>query len=212
MAEGLSDAERLWIEHYEKVQEYRAERRAFPGKTTRYKGYRIGKWLVKQKKTLEFPNHNIIDTRRRVLLSSLPGWNWEWRSPYKVWQDQLLALRDYLSTHENRFPEKEDNSELYKWVNDQKKRKNLLRPERQRQLSEITGWIWDPSATRIWESNYTALQNYLRFHGVESITLETKFNGVKLGYWVYLQAKWIKSSSYERDKKIKLAQLGLTFG
>jgi Helicase associated domain len=106
-------------------------------------GYRLGKWVAKQR--ANFANGTLeVDRKRR--LDDVPGWTWDVRAA--AWEEGYNRLLRYIEENGNaRVPTSYmlDHYRLGKWV--AKQRANFangtLDADRERRLRDLNGWTWN---------------------------------------------------------------------
>lgn len=129
------------------------------------------------------------DRARR--LEQLRGWEWEVQRT--AWQRQFDALRDHLSSHNQRYPQQNvtDPVEggLGKWVSKQRVSygKGKLSGERIAALEALPGWAWD-GVDAAWNRTLDELRDFLTAHDGQYPSTRSKDVGEKdLAKWVSSQ-------------------------
>ena len=58
-----------------------------------------------------------------------------------------------------------------------------MRPDRERRLQELPGWLWNPHVDR-WEKDFRRLMDYVERHGDARTPQSYTVDGYPLGRWV----------------------------
>jgi superfamily II DNA or RNA helicase len=107
-------------------------------------GYRLGKWVGKQRNR---HTEGTLDPDRERRLQDLPGWTWDARDYIDRWEDGFNRLLHYVELNgDARIPSSYtvDDYRLGRWVIKQRANhaKGTLDVERQRRLQDLPGWTW----------------------------------------------------------------------
>jgi hypothetical protein len=107
-------------------------------------GYRLGKWLAKQRTR---HSEGTLDSDRERRLQGLPGWTWDARDYIDRWEDGFNRLLRYVELNGNaRVPSSYtvDDYKLGRWVIRQRANhaKGTLNADRQHRLQDLTDWTW----------------------------------------------------------------------
>ncbi len=103
-------------------------------------GYRLGRWVVKQRY-----NERQLTANRTARLEALPGWTWHTRDA--AWEQGFRHLLRYVERHgHGRVPQSysENDFALGTWVNKNRQRYHTgqLPPDRIARLEALPGWAW----------------------------------------------------------------------
>ena len=113
----------------------------------------LGRWVSTQRRAYTQPEGTATrplseDQIRR--LESLPGWTWSAQDYDARWNEKFNTLKEYLGTHDGKYPTKRDPSRLGEWIDTQRKAHNRPEGTRYKPLSEdqirrlesLPGWTW----------------------------------------------------------------------
>jgi Helicase associated domain len=131
----------LWEDGFFHLKQF-SEREGHCRVPQRYKsddGYRLGQWTSNQK-----TNKDTMDSDRRKRLEATPGWSWDVLSD--LWEVGFSHLKQFSDREGHcRVPygyKIEDDYRLGIWVITQRRKKDLMNPDRQRRLEALPGWVW----------------------------------------------------------------------
>ena len=102
-------------------------------------GYRLGQWVVVQRRT-----KHTINFDRRQRLEALPGWSWDAR--LDKWEEGFSYLKKFsdrvghcrvLQSYKT-----EEDYRLGQWVGVQRSTKDTMDPDRRQRLEALPGWVW----------------------------------------------------------------------
>jgi Helicase associated domain len=170
-------------------------------------GVRLGSWVGRQRRLEAL---GILDTDRRSLLETLPGWTWDARA--ERWQESYEMMIAYVAEHGNaRVPQSFKTSDGFRlggWVREQRcaYSEGLLDGERQQKLESLNGWSWNAREDN-WEDGYRHLLNYAAVHGDVAVPKGAVFNGFLLGRWVSRQRVWRGNGTLSQERQDKLSAL-----
>ncbi|CDM77196.1 DEAD/DEAH box helicase [Mycobacterium marinum] len=175
-------------------------------------GFKLGQWVVTRRvKHLK----DSMDADRARRLNELPGWTWE---PFAdKWEEGFTHLVKYAERQGNcRIPASciDNGFKLGQWTTLQRQDygKGILDVSRQRRLSDVAGWTWDPVADR-WEEGFNRLVEYTKHYGDALVPQTYSLNGYQLGAWVNTQRSRYAKGNLEQDRTRRLKALpGWTWG
>ena len=102
-------------------------------------GYRLGQWVVVQRRT-----KHTINFDRRQRLEALPGWSWDAR--LDKWEEGFSYLKKFSDRVGHcRVPQSyktEEDYRLGQWVGVQRSTKDTMDPDRRQRLEALPGWVW----------------------------------------------------------------------
>lgn len=158
---------------------------------------------------------NKLDPELLSFVESLDGWMWNAR--VDTWHYRLDLLREF-AREKDRIPKKDEEyrGEKLGWwasLQRQQKNKNLLAPDKIRELESSPHWTWTVTADK-WENAYSELVLFLEANGSQPPKDKDKSpSGFRVGAWCYQQRKnWKKLSKSQRLKLSKFdwfAPLGI---
>ncbi len=167
-------------------------------------GYRLGRWVIKQRVAHSEEN---LEAERKRRLQKLPGWTWDTNAAR--WEEGFSRLQDYVKHHgDARVPTSYtvDGYKLGNWVKTCRIlfNKGALPADRKRRLKKLPAWTWDPKAAQ-WEEGFSRLQDYVKRHGDARVPKAYTVDGYKLGEWVSGQrSKW---KTLDADRQGRLQKL-----
>jgi superfamily II DNA or RNA helicase len=112
-------------------------------------GYRLGQWVTIQRQER---TRGRLAADRQQRLQDIPEWTWD--PIADLWEEGFRRVQEYakLYGHANvrQAHVTDDGYALGAWVSTQRSayRKNALPANRVQRLKELTGWVWDPRATK----------------------------------------------------------------
>jgi hypothetical protein len=102
-------------------------------------GYRLGQWVSVQRL-----NENTIGSDRRQRLEALPGWSWD--ALADKWEEGFHQLKEFLERGGHcrvlRRHRTENGYRLGDWISTQKRRREVMEPDRRARLEALPGWTW----------------------------------------------------------------------
>ena len=148
-------------------------------------GYRLGRWVVKQRSRLRFRQRGEF-AERRCRLETLPGWLWD--TSEADWEDGFAHLERFVARERHARVPKEhcgDGYRLGAWVGVQRqaRRKGTLRSERRARLEALPLWTWEVPESA-WEKGFAALQRFVEREGHARVAHDHREDGFRLGRWV----------------------------
>ncbi len=148
-------------------------------------GYRLGRWVVKQRSRLRFRQRGEF-AERRCRLETLPGWLWD--TSEADWEDGFAHLERFVARERHARVPKEhcgDGYRLGAWVGVQRAgaRKGTLRSERRARLEALPLWTWEVPESA-WEKGFAALQRFVEREGHARVAHDHREDGFRLGRWV----------------------------
>jgi hypothetical protein len=169
-------------------------------------GYRLGKWVIKQR---GYQSKGTLDADRKHRLENLPSWAWD---PYADrWEEGFRHLVRYVERHGDALVPASYNIDGYrlgKWVIWQRVNysKGALRADRERRLKDVTGWTWDPKGD-IWEEGFRRLLDYVERHGDARVPQSYTVDGHPLGKWVNNRRVNYAKGTLDADRERRLQAL-----
>jgi superfamily II DNA or RNA helicase len=130
----------------------------------------------------------------------------------KSWDEWYGKLQVYVEENGSanvqikRLIYKDYNSDLYSWIANQRRNKNLLSSNQFELLNRLVGWSWSPSDSK-WDVGFNHLSEYVNLKGDSLVpaSYTDPENEFKLGSWVARQRRL--KHQLDSDKFIKLAAL-----
>lgn len=123
----------------------------------------LGRWVHRQRRLFK---DRQLDATRTQRLAALP--NWTWNALDAQWDDNIAALREYVSRTGHAHPPQShitDNGfQLGRWVSDQRRQRTQLSDERRAQLQAMPGWIWNTREAQ-WQEFISKLSAFAAEHG-----------------------------------------------
>jgi Helicase associated domain len=102
-------------------------------------GYRLGQWVSVQRM-----NENTIGSDRRQRLEALPGWSWD--ALADKWEEGFHHLKEFLDRGGHRRVLRrhrtEDGYRLGDWISTQRRKREVMEPDRLKRLEALPGWMW----------------------------------------------------------------------
>jgi superfamily II DNA or RNA helicase len=166
-------------------------------------GLTLGRWVNNQRSRRDslFPEQ--IERLNQLGFSWTP---WD-----EAWEAKFAALKNFhareghcrvTANHE------EDELQLGKWVNRQrKKKKHNLRTEQIERLNQL-GFSWDLDI-EAWDAKFAALKNFHAREGHCRVTANHEEDGLQLGAWVARQR--FKRNELSPEQCERLNQLGFSW-
>jgi hypothetical protein len=174
--------------------------------STREDGYRLGRWILKQRQAYR---KGTLDPERRTRLEALRGWSWDAREAQ--WEEGFAHLERFVEREGHaRVPQgtREDGYPLGIWAGNQCRpyRMGTLAPERRARLEALPGWTWD-SREAEWEENFARLQRFVEREGHARVPRGHRENGDKLDLWVLVQRQAYRKGTLDPGRSARLEQL-----
>jgi hypothetical protein len=146
-----------------------------------------------------------MDPDRWRRLGALPGWSWDVRSDQ--WEKGFTHLRAFSDRKGHcqvrRGFKTDDGYALGEWVNNQRKAKDKLDPDRRRRLGALRGWFWDASADR-WEKRFCHLTEFAEREKHCEVPFRYKTDdGFRLDLWLGRQRKAKDKLNLDRRKRLE---------
>ncbi len=124
-----------------------------------------------------------------------------------AWETGYSHLKQYAEKHGHcRVPQghnTDDDFALGAWVNNQRKAKDYISPERRERLEALPGWVWAPYSV-LWEEGYSHLKQYAEEHGHCRVPQGHKTDDdYRLGNWVSNKKNTRDSMPKERIARLE---------
>jgi superfamily II DNA or RNA helicase len=183
-----------------------------PNKFETEDNYRLGEWVIEQRKLkrkdgLTQERINRLETLEK---DGLSVWSWDPRGE-DAWEQGFLLLVDYVGEYGHaRVPDThtikdKDDFGLGTWVLRQRRDRDKLAPEQLKKLKGLKNlegkkvWSWDPLIEQ-WEKAFLLLEQFVKDEGHTIVSSRSKkIDGVSLGTWVCSQRNLI--SKIEKDEE-----------
>jgi superfamily II DNA or RNA helicase len=173
------------------------------------KGIRLWQWVQVQRRQHE---KGAMVPSRASRLEGIKGWRWTSDRRDQKWESNLHLLRQYSEAHRTALvPQGFQISgvRLGAWVAMQRqlrKNGNLSKP-RQKLLSAVQGWSWDPLESE-WEAGLAHLRAYVNQHGDARPPAKAKSaDGFGTGAWVSRQRALFARGDLSASKEERLSKL-----
>lgn len=153
-------------------------------------GYRLGRWIERQRAMYNGVIPNTLNEERIAALEAIGMvWKLEYRNPWDRWMEQVQT---YYAEHGDLLVPKDYKNGIYclgNWIAEQRKKyaKGLLTEEQIADL-EAYGMSWCEGERRPWEAWYHDAVDYYNTFGdlMVPIAYQTK-EGRLLGQWIAVQ-------------------------
>jgi len=159
-----------------------SEGHARPPAKNKQDGYKLGSWLNGQR-----GSRDNITPERIARLEALPGWTWDVLE--LQWEEGFSALQQFTASKGHARPSRGHKEKGYKlgvWVENQRRRHNIITPGRIVRLEALPGWTWDVLQFQ-WEEGFASLQQFTASKGHARPSRGHKEEGYNLGLWVTTQ-------------------------
>ena len=202
-----------WNRHFEQYKRYIKENNgnSYISKKIDYEGDHLGAWVHRQQ---DLYRAGKLSQERYEKLRSL-GVIFEVLETDE-WNRHFEQYKRYIKENGNnlniRYDTDYEGEHLGHWVSYQRTlyRKGALSQERCEKLRSI-GFSFDPLGDE-WNRHYEQYRCYIKANGGNvRITVETVFEGERLGIWVHKQQAMYKSGKLSQERYEKLKKLGMKF-
>ena len=171
-------------------------------------GYRLGRWVTKQRTNYIA---GTLSSDRVTRLMTLPGWVWDpfisqWEAAFELLalfagrEKHTLVPDDYRSN---------DGFQLGSWVSHQRSRyrSHKLPATYIARLEGLVGWTWNAIADQ-WEVGFGHLSVYVTREVLAQVPQSHKTaDGYKLGAWCNRQRRRFQQGLLETDRQARLEAL-----
>jgi hypothetical protein len=165
--------------------------------------FKLGNWVSVQREHRK--KSKLTDER----IKRLDELEFIWDPRTAQWEEAFAALQSFRARVGHcDVAEKviENGVKLGKWAIMQRRRKDLLNPDRISRLNSI-GFVWDPIAVR-WNSDFLVLKKFLSREGHLRVPQKHSEGGVKIGAWVDRQRQENKKGKLSQERKKLLDSVG----
>ena len=166
-------------------------------------GYRLGKWVNRQRTTKEE-----LTEERRHRLDEL---GFVWDAIAQLWEEGFSALLKFKEREGNCLvsdKHREDGYRLGKWISGQRTNKEKLSEDRYRRLDEL-GFVWESKKNLQWEDGFRALIMFKEREGNCLVPSKHREDGYRLGKWVSHQRTGF--DDLPKDRRRRLDELGFVW-
>jgi superfamily II DNA or RNA helicase len=169
-------------------------------------GFELGAWVNTQR--TRYGNGTLPEDRRRRL-EELPGWVWAVHDA--KWEQGFQRLREYVDEHgDTTMPTSYvvDGYRLGGWVAAQRSNytKGVIKPDQQRKLEELPGWVWNALEAR-WEEGFRFVSEYIVEHQSANVPREYNVDGFRVGQWVREQRRVFGEGKMNEERQKRLESL-----
>jgi hypothetical protein len=163
-------------------------------------GFSLANWVSGQRS-----NRDTLRQDRKVLLESLPGWNWDLREAN--WNEGFDRLVAFTAKTGNARPgtafRSPDGFPLGSWVGTQRTTKASLSPERIALLESLSGWTWNRLDEK-WDNAFEILKAFVVKTGNARPSQRYRTaDGFALGVWINKQRSHGDSLPLERQRLLE---------
>ncbi len=173
-----------------------------PGYHTYYKGFYLGKWVVRQRQLqkqgkLSLTKKNLLDEIKMV---------WDLREYH--WQKNFQIVKEYYDKFHNLHLPAEYLQQSM-WLANQKQLyvKNKLPKDHEVLLNSIG--IKEVSPRNKWQDNFALAKTYYEQHGNLLVPKDYKIGSVNLRNWINNQRKAYKDNRLSEERINKLNSIGM---
>jgi superfamily II DNA or RNA helicase len=172
------------------------------------KGFRLGRWVRRQRNCQRGSDVSLSDDRRR----RLDELGFVWDATEAKWEEGFSVLKSFQEqTGHCRAPTGhiENGYRLGQWIGVQRfsKAQGDLSESRRRRLDEI-GFVWEPSDKR-WEEGFSALQLFQNRESHCRVPASHIENGYQLGRWVGTQRT--RQAMLSESRRRRLDEIGFVW-
>ena len=177
-----------WDARFDELVAYHAEHGRIPTTTTPG----LGAWVRNQR-----TKRARMAPERKQRLDALPWWAWSVHATHAIvgWDARFDELVAYHAEH-GRLPTTTTPG-LGAWVDNQRKVRATMAPERKERLDSLEWWVWDPFDA-VWSTNFDGLVAY---HAENGRIPPQSTPG--LGSWVGQQRKSRATMAPERKANLE---------
>jgi superfamily II DNA or RNA helicase len=190
-----------WEEGFGHLEAFVAQQgHARPKGATRFRGYRLGQWVIVQRSSA---GRRRLSIEHRERLEALPGWTWNVTDA--GWEDGFSRLEGYVTANGHaQVPARlvVDGFRLGDWVSNQRIRFAQLEPTQRERLEKLPGWTGRVFETQ-WEKGFDCLGAFAATHGNARPPARSVFNGFRLGQWVSVQRRSRSGLDVERRARLE---------
>ena len=203
--ENLKD--NTWYDSFAKVAEYAKDNKTTHVKDKqKFKGVNIASWMYLQKKA---HSEKKLSKEKIKLLESIDEWFWElqldsdWFENFENYSEYVEENKTTSITYHIKFKGKLTGS----WVWRQKKAysNKKLSEEKIKILESVEGWTWKNETELVWNKTFELVREYIQENKTAYVQEKQKYEGVKIGSWIYRQKKAYLKGDLS-DKQIQLLE------
>ena len=196
-----------WEVGFEHLKQFvHREGHARVAQAARENGYRLGRWIAKQRQAY---SKGIMDPVRRRRLEALPGWTWDTLTT--SWEEGFAHLVRFVGREGHARVARgylEDGYPLGTWVGNQGRsyRQGSLTPDRRGRLERLPGWSWIRREAE-WEEGFANLNRFVEREGHARVPRGHRENGHKLDLWVQVQRQAYRKGTLDPQRRARLEGL-----
>ncbi|WP_416325239.1 helicase associated domain-containing protein [[Eubacterium] hominis] len=200
-----------WDDWYELAVQYRKKYGdlLIPSKYCTVSGYKLGRWIERQRNLYHKHSHIMTDERKDLLDAIDMVWRIEDRFTWDFW---IQECKNYYIEHGDlQVPVSYENCEgvrLGNWITIQRKknRMNLLIQDQIKEL-ELYHMRWEVAQRRTWSDWYHIANSYYKQYG--NLNVKTDYidkDGNRLGMWISIQREKYRHirKPYLKENEIEL--------
>jgi len=173
-------------------------------------GFKLGVWVSVNRQGFR---KGILSGSRRQLLEGLPGWTWDriWDVRRGSWEEGVSVLKRFVDREGHaRVPSNhlEDGFKLGMWVRVRRLafESGKLDRERQRELENLPGWVWNVMDAQ-WEERFAKLKRFVDREGHARVPKMHLEDGFGLANWTTRQRKAFRTGILDRERVERLEAL-----